>query len=378
MRAAGMVIAAVLVASLVHPGVAGAVTGATTPAAPTAPQRTSDGPVLTQLAQFGSGLASGSTIGPDGALYVTDPNAGSVLRVDRTTGATSTYAAGLPPQVLGVGGAMDVEFIGRTAYVLVTMVGGDIVGGGPIGDATVGIYRLGRSGHFSVVADIGAWSIEHPPATDFFITTGVQYALQRRGHGFLVTDGHHNRVLRVGLDGHISEALTLGNVVPTGLEAIGPVVLTVQAGPLPHHPVDGKVLARVRPCRTAVEIAHGASLLVDVEFNRRVGLYALSQGQWDGVAEGSPALPNTGRLVKVDRHGDLVSVLDAHGSEIVLDRPTSLELVGNTAYVVGLTGTVVKIDNLGPAATARPGVSVWSAGSPVRLPDAKTITPPTP
>ena len=77
---------------------------------------------------------------------MTDPNAGSVLRVDRRTGATSTYAEGLPPQVLGVGGAMDVEFIGRTAYVLVTMVGGDIVGGGPIGDATVGIYRLGRHG----------------------------------------------------------------------------------------------------------------------------------------------------------------------------------------------------------------------------------------
>ena len=76
------------------------------------------------------------------------------------------------------------------------------------------------------------------------------------------------------------------------------------------------------------------------------GLYALSQGQWDGVAEGSPAVPNTGRLVKVDRHGGLVPVVDALGSEIVLDRPTSLELVGNTAYVVGLTGTVVKVKNL--------------------------------
>ena len=137
---------------------------------------------------------------------MTDPNAGSVLRVDRRTGATSTYAEGLPPQVLGIGGAMDVEFIGRTAYVLVTMVGGDIVGDGPIGDATVGIYRLGRNGRFRVIADIGEWSIDHPPATGFFITTGVQYALQRHGRGFLVTDGHHNRVLRVGLHGRIAEA----------------------------------------------------------------------------------------------------------------------------------------------------------------------------
>jgi hypothetical protein len=345
MKATRMVIATALVASLApsaaHAGAIGEASSTTS----TMVKRT-EGPVVTPLAEFGSGLAAGSTIGPDGALYVTDPNAGSVLRVDRRTGATSTHAEGLPPQVLGIGGAMDVEFIGRTAYVLVTMVGGDIVGGGPIGDATVGIYRLGRDGRFRVIADIGEWSVDHPPATDFFITTGVQYALQRHHRGFLVTDGHHNRVLRVGLDGRIAEALTLGNVVPTGLETIGPVVLVAQAGPLPHNPDDGKIVASVRRWRTPIDIAHGASLLVDVEFNPRAGLYAVSQGQWDGVAEGSPASPNTGRLVKVDGHGNLVPVVDAGGSEIVLDRPTSLELVGDTAYVLGLTGTIVKIENL--------------------------------
>ena len=87
-------------------------------------------------------------------------------------------------------------------------------------------------------------------------------------------------------------------------------------------------------------------LLVDVERGSGLDLYALSQGQWDGVAEGSPALPDTGRLVKLDRRGDLVPVLDGDGHELVLDRPTSLELIGDTAYVVSLTGTIVKIDNL--------------------------------
>ena len=33
---------------------------------------TDGGPSLTHLVHFGSGLGSGSTIGPDGALYVTD------------------------------------------------------------------------------------------------------------------------------------------------------------------------------------------------------------------------------------------------------------------------------------------------------------------
>src|SRR6478672_10952062 len=103
---------------------------------------TDRGPSLTHLVHFGSGLGSGSTIGPDGALYVTDGTAGSVKRVDRHTGAVSVYATGLPPRVLGIGGAVDVAFLDRHGYALVTMVGGDFVGGPHIGDAVVGIYRL--------------------------------------------------------------------------------------------------------------------------------------------------------------------------------------------------------------------------------------------
>ena len=39
--------------------------------------------------------------------------------------------------------------------------------------------------------------------------------------GFLVTDGHHNRLLRVALDGAIAQVVALGNVVPTGLAVRG-------------------------------------------------------------------------------------------------------------------------------------------------------------
>ena len=64
----------------------------------------------------------GSTVGPDGALYVTEGAAGRVTRVDPKTGATTTFASGLPKTIpaVGLGGATDVAFLGRTAYVLVT------------------------------------------------------------------------------------------------------------------------------------------------------------------------------------------------------------------------------------------------------------------
>jgi hypothetical protein len=164
--------------------------------------------------------------------------------------------------------------------------------------------------------------------------------------GFLVTDGHHNRVLSVGLDGTVDEFMAFGNIVPTGLETLGPAVLMGELGPVPHVPDDGKVDLLAPWSGRAVELAAGASMIVDVEFGHGLRLYALSQGQWDTVAEGSPAFPNTGRLTQVSWHGRLEPVVDGDGKEIVLDRPTSMEMVGDTAYVVSLAGTIVKIDNL--------------------------------
>jgi hypothetical protein len=60
------------------------------------------GPVVTRLAEFGrDDFVIGSTIGPGGALYVTDGVAGAVLRIDRRSGRVSPYADGLPSKASG-------------------------------------------------------------------------------------------------------------------------------------------------------------------------------------------------------------------------------------------------------------------------------------
>jgi hypothetical protein len=41
--------------------------------------------------------------------------------------------------------------------------------------------------------------------------------------------------------------------------------------------------------------------------------------------------------------GGLTPVLDAAGDELVLDRPTSLEFLEDTAYVVSVTGDVYRV-----------------------------------
>lgn len=278
------------------------------------------------------GSTIGSTIGPDGALYVPEGAVGRISRVDPRTGAITTFASGLPKSIVDIGGAIDVAFIGKTAYALVTLVGPD-VGGGDV----VGIYRVDGPHSFTVVADIGAFSLDNPPSTPFDVPTGVQYTLQPYRGGFLVTDGHHNRVLRVTRDGEVTELIAFANIVPTGLAVSGNRVYMAEAGPVPHDPEDGKVVSFKPKSPTATEVASGAPLLVDVEFGRGRRLYALSQGDYSGDPEGSPALPNTGALVKVNRDGAFTVVTDG------LDRPTSLEFIGNTAYVVTLTGEIWKI-----------------------------------
>ena len=265
-------------------------------------------------------------------MYVTETAAGRITRVDPKTGATTIYASGLPKSIIGLGGAIDIAFLGRTAYVLVTLVGPD-VGGSDI----VGIYRVDGPDSFTVIADIGQFALDNPPATPFDVPTGVQYALEAYRGGFLVTDGHHNRVLRVTRDGHITVLQAFGNIVPTGLEVRGRTIYMAEAGPVPHLPENGKVVAFRPGSTTPREVASGSPLLVDVEFGRRGRLYALSQGIFGGGPAGSPARPDTGALVKVNREGHFTVVIDG------LNQLTSLEFIGKRAYVVTLGGDVWKI-----------------------------------
>jgi hypothetical protein len=114
--------------------------------------------------------------------------------------------------------------------------------------------------------------------------------------------------------GSIHEFATFGNMVPTGLETAFGRVFVTQMGPIPHIPEDGKVVA-LRSGREPRGVARWASMLIDVERGPHGKLYGLSQGEWDGVGEGSRARPDTGRLVVVGRHGDLTPVVDGRGQE---------------------------------------------------------------
>ena len=287
----------------------------------------------------------GSAVGPDKALYVTAPLAGTIWRVDPKTAAVTPFTTGLPkripdPDYQG-SGVVDVAFRGETAYALVTGVGPDLNG-----HDIVGIYRVDGGNHFTIIADIGAWSIAHPPVPAFFVPTGFQYAIEPYRDGFLVTDGHHNRILYVTLDGEITEVIAFEDVVPTGLAVKGNTIYFTEAGPIPHLPENAKLMSLSTKSHAATEVASAAGLnvglFVDVEFGPGNNLFALAQGVWDGPFEGAPALPNTGALLWLNPHGTFSVIEDG------LNQPTSVEFIGHTAYVVSLAGEVWQIDSVSP------------------------------
>lgn len=309
----------------------------------------------TSLLASGLQGASGSTIGPDGALYVVEGTIGQVTRIDLRTGAKTPFVTGLPKAVIPIGGPIDVAFQGRTAYVLVANVGDDVPGS-PRNDID-GIYRVDGPRSFTVVADIGRWSLQNPPPPDldYFLTRGVPFALEAVRGGFLVTDGHHNRLLRATLSGVVTAVRQFDNIVPTGLAVRGPRVYMAEAGPVPHLPETGRVVAFGMRIPQPRVVASGYSLLVDVEFGP-CGLYALSQGDSPGqVDPGAPALPDSGELLLARRNGTFSVVAED------LDRPTSVAFARGDAYVTTMAGEVVKVSGVA-GATSRHGGKACTAG----------------
>ena len=298
-------------------------------------------PLVTGLKEL-----QGSAVGPGQALYVTAPLDGTIWRVDPTTGAVTAFTTGLPkrnpdPYFQG-SGVVDVAFRGQRAYALVTGVASDLGG-----QDVVGIYRIDGPNSHTIIADIGKWSIAHPPVPEFFIPTGYQYAIESYRDGFIVTDGHHNRLLYVTLDGEITQIIALADVVPTGLAVRGNTIYFTQAGPIPHLPENAKLMSFSSNSQTVTKVASaaglGVGLFVDVEFGRGNSLYTLAQGIWDGPYEGAPALPNTGALLKLKPNGTFDLITDG------LNQPTSMEFIGNNAYIVSLAGEVWKIDGVSPS-----------------------------
>jgi hypothetical protein len=291
------------------------------------------GPKATMIADLGES-ANGSTVGPDGALYVAVGAEGKIYRVNPKNGHTRVFAEGLPKalEAVGYGGVVDVAFRGHTAYALVTLV--DI----PPATGKNGVYKIQDRDSNKLVANISKFNGKHPATGAAAGDTpgGNPFAIQTVRGGFLVTDGNFNRLFHINKWGKIKIARQFGDVVPTGLEVTHRKVYMGQAGPEPHNAADGKVISLNHRFHNERVVASGETLIVDVEASRCGRLYALSNGDSPKGEAIEPAVPNTGAFLKV-KGDDFKTVLDK------LNLPVSLDFIRSSAYIVSLDGAIWRV-----------------------------------
>lgn len=293
-----------------------------------------DGPSPTAGRRIAYGLQGsfGAAIGPDGALYVTEAAKGSVARIDPDTGKSTLAAEGLP--MSEEGGVTDIAFIGEDLYALTS---------GVTSPGIVGVYRFpAGSGKPEVVADLGTYSKAHPVGFADAAPTGNPFSLEVLNAGqLLVVDANHNRLLIVNVfSGEISQLAQYDNIVPTGASAADNVVYVSQIGAFPHTPQDGRVWAVTLPEGDTSLVASGVPFIIDVEKGPASRLYALSFGTQPASPEGPPADLFSGKLLLVQDNGTF-KILAAN-----LTMPTSLDIVGDTAFITTLGGDVYRIDNI--------------------------------
>lgn len=311
----------------------------------------------------------GITIGPDGMIYVAEAGTGGdaegpagpeggalhngftgrVSKIDPGTGERTTVVDGLPSAASDQGeaiGVADVKFIGTNLYVLITH-GGAAWG---FDDWSTGIYRIGSGGNLSLVADIGAFNEANPTEA---ISSGAQadveaggnpYSMIVRNGIFYVSDGNHNRLLKVTTGGAVSGVAEFpDHPVSTGVADTGSGPFYVAyLGKGPFLPDAGKVVS-VDPSSGAItELASGVAMLTDVQKHANGQLYAL---QFNDPQKAGAAFfaPGTGSVQKVNADGTMTTLIAG------LSFATDMIFDGDTAYIANFgiapIGQIIKVAN---------------------------------
>jgi len=333
----------------------------------------------------------GIAFGSDGMIYVAEAGTGGdtdfevepgvvvqngftgrISKVDPDTGARTTVADGLPSQAspeLGEAvGPADVAFIGSTLYYLQTH-GGEGYG---FPDNPTGIYRIDSSGNAHLVANIGAFNIANPTEaiidgsqTDVEVG-GNPYAMDVHAGNFYVTDGNHNRLLRVSTSGSITEITEFpDHPVSTGLDfGTDGFAYVSYLGKGPFFPEDGKVVKVNLSTGVITELASGQPWLTDVEFGPGGKLYATQFNNVPALSDDAVG-PFKGTLLTVDTSSGAITPLVTG-----LSFATFVEFNGDTAYVtnwsVTAVGEIVKIENFS---------SVTPPATPTAVPPTQAPAP---
>lgn len=276
-----------------------------------------DGTLL--VAEAGTGgmeLADGEeSVPPPRGPFAGGPTA----RISRiVAGCPQPLATNLPSYVTKTGeagGVADLAVIDGTLYALVT--GGGTAHGNP--DQPNGVYRIEADGAAALVANLTAWSQEHPvahppqadfdPAGSFF-----DMVVAPDGKSVLVVESNSQQVLRVSLDGEVTRIADLSgdNQVPTAIavDASGTIYVGYLSG-VPYPDGAARVV-RLADDGSVENVWTGLTAVTGLAFGTDGTLYALEMST--GNTTKPPFLThNSGRLARQagpDSSGPVATGLD--------------------------------------------------------------------
>jgi hypothetical protein len=220
-------------------------------------------------------------------------------------GQASTLVDNLPSVIWTdlnwVWGAMDVALLDDVIYVLVG--GGGPSHGNP--DVPNGVYRLAEDGTISVVADLGTWIGENPPAqlpVEGFPNHGSLFAMLPVDDALWVSDAVNAQILNVMPSGEISRVVDLSDhhstpMTPTGLAPApqgGVYVGDVTVVPF----IDGSAtVMHVSPDGTVTDSWTGLTAVTGLAVGLDGALYAAEMST--GNSDQAPHLRRgTGRILR--------------------------------------------------------------------------------
>jgi hypothetical protein len=307
----------------------------------------------------------GLTFGPDGQLYVaqggpatntlsttSDPTVtqvpspvgpytggynSSIVRIDPSTGATTTVVSGLPSSQTGplagslVSGVSSVQFIGNTLFGVEAGAGashGLLPSDSPdpnnpvYSDNTV--FRVNPDGSVTMVADLSAFVKANPVANPEpsvppgdFEPDGTWYGMVAVRGALYATEPNHQEVDRITPDGQVSRVIDMsvpfpGTIPPN--DWVGPTGIAYHGnfyvGTLGQFPVTpgAESMYKVTPSGQLQVAASGLTAVTGVAFDAQGRMYALESDTLAGFPGQRPDSPFSGAVVRVNGDGSLTTV----------------------------------------------------------------------